>query len=54
MPSHALVDVAVRAMASGMDSPALRELAGLSPIDPRDARDLFNKALRELNVAPVS
>lgn len=51
--SDALPNVAVRAMESGMDSEALRELAGLVPIDPRDARDLFDKTLRELNVVPV-
>jgi hypothetical protein len=33
--------VAVKALESGMDSPSLREVAGLAPIDPREARELF-------------
>jgi hypothetical protein len=38
-------------LVEGYDSPALRELAGLSPRDdPRDIRNAFQQALVELNV----
>ncbi|MEY9212848.1 hypothetical protein NI17_003680 [Thermobifida halotolerans] len=41
LPTHA-----AHALARGLDSPALREVAGLGPTDP--AREVFAEALREL------
>ncbi len=50
-----LPGLAARALAEGLDSPALRELAGLSRNDPRQARDLFAVAMEQLGVeAPAS
>ena len=45
-----LPGLATRLLTDGYDSPALRELAGLAPFDPRDARDLFQKAQGELGL----
>ncbi|MEU6378875.1 hypothetical protein [Streptomyces sp. NPDC046909] len=43
---------AAEALAAGVDSPALRELAGLSRhADPRDIRDAFEQAVEELEIA---
>ncbi|MFD8636249.1 hypothetical protein [Streptomyces sp. NPDC059533] len=43
---------AAHALAVGVDSPALCELAGLSRrADPRDVRDAFEQALAELGIA---
>ncbi|GIJ43735.1 hypothetical protein Val02_06210 [Virgisporangium aliadipatigenens] len=39
---------AAQALARGVDSPALRELAGLGRADVRDATDLFDRAMSEL------
>ncbi|MEU5786139.1 hypothetical protein ABZ754_00230 [Micromonospora purpureochromogenes] len=39
--SERLPLLAAEALAEGSDSPALRELAGLSRADVREARDLF-------------
>lgn len=39
---------AAHALARGVDSPALRELAGLGRADVRDATDLFKRAMTEL------
>lgn len=44
--------IAAEALAVGVDSPALCELAGLSRhADPRDIRDTFERALAELGIA---
>ncbi|MBB4742591.1 hypothetical protein BJY16_006050 [Actinoplanes octamycinicus] len=40
--------VAAHALARGVDSPALRELAGLSRTDVREAADLLKQAMSEL------
>jgi hypothetical protein len=40
--------IAAQALARGVDSPALRELAGLGRADARDAADLLTRALQEL------
>jgi hypothetical protein len=48
--SDDLVDVATRALVRGIDSPALRQLAGLYPQDRREAGELFRVALGELAV----
>ncbi|WMX48673.1 hypothetical protein [Streptomyces roseicoloratus] len=49
--SEGLPMTAAQALAIGMDTPALRELAGLSRhADPRDIRDTFEQALQELGI----
>lgn len=50
-PSEELPAVAADALSRGVDSPALRALAGTSPREVRDARDLFIAALDELGIA---
>lgn len=49
-PSEELPDLAARALAEGIDAPALRELAGLTPADVREARDLFLLAMEQLGI----
>ncbi|MGV9806653.1 hypothetical protein [Micromonospora chersina] len=49
--SERLPDLAAEALTEGFDSPALRELAGLSRADVREARELFVHAARELGAA---
>ena len=53
-PSEDLPSVATAALASGIDSEARRELAGTSPRDVRDARDLFFQAADELGLSVPS
>jgi hypothetical protein len=50
LPSEQLPGLATDALSQGLDSPALRELAGTSPRDVRDARDFFLVALGELGI----
>jgi hypothetical protein len=50
-PSEDLPEVATELLTRGVDSPALRVLAGASSRDVREARDLFFVALDELGVA---
>src|SRR4029078_1676242 len=50
-PPEDLPVVAADALARGFDSPALREAAGISRRDIRDARDRFEDALAELGIA---
>ena len=45
---ESLPEVATRALGAGVDTQALRELAGLRPVDARVARDLFVRAAHEL------
>ena len=47
-PTEELPDLAARALADGIDAPALRELAGLSRADVREAQDLFLLAMEQL------
>jgi hypothetical protein len=48
---EAMPSIATNMLMEGYDSPALREVAGLSARDdPRDIRDSFQQALAELNV----
>ena len=47
-PTEELPDLAARALARGVDVPALRELAGLRSADVREARDLFLLAMEQL------
>lgn len=47
-PSEDLPGLAADALARGLDSPALRDAAGASPQDVREARDHFVAALDEL------
>lgn len=51
-PTEDLPDLAAEALAMGIDSPALRELAGTPSAAVRDARDLFMEAAHELGVEP--
>lgn len=53
-PSEELPDLAAWALVGEVDSPALRELAGLSPAEVREARDLFLAAMAELGVPAPS
>ena len=46
--SEELADVAVAALEEGLDSPALRVLAGLSPDEANEARRVLERALAEL------
>ena len=50
LPSEQLPGLATDALSQGLDSPALRELAGTSPRDVRDARDFILVALSELGI----
>jgi hypothetical protein len=50
IPPERMPYVAADLLASGYDSPLLREAAGASPSDPREARGLFIAALQELRV----
>jgi hypothetical protein len=43
-----LPTLASEALVTGWDSPSLRLLAGLDGVDPRDARDVFLRAISEL------
>lgn len=45
-----LVDLATESLADGVDSPSLRELAGLNLKDSREAVDLFQAAVDELGL----
>jgi hypothetical protein len=46
-PSEELVGLAVDALVAGLDGPALVELAGSEPGDPRTARDVFADVVLE-------
>jgi hypothetical protein len=48
--SEDLPGLATEALVRGLDSPSLREAAGLSPRDVRAAREAFVNALRELGL----
>lgn len=50
LPSERLPDLATEALSRGLDSPALRELAGASPRDVREAGDPLVVALGELGI----
>ena len=50
-PPEDLPDLATEALVGVVDSPSLRELAGTSPRDYQEARDLFRSAMSELGVA---
>lgn len=50
VPSEDLPGIATDALVRGVDSPSLRELAGLRPSDVREASDLFRAALDELGL----
>ena len=52
--SEELPAIATDALVRGLDSPSLRLLAGTSPRDVRDARDLLWSALDELGIAKPS
>jgi len=54
LPPHKLPDVAAAALQAGFDSPSLRLLAGLLPVESWRSRELFDGALQELNLASVS
>jgi hypothetical protein len=49
-----LPSIAVSALESGLDSPSLRVLAGLTPLDLDDAWTLFEGALSELQMPAMS
>jgi len=51
LPSEQLPDVATDWLVSGLDSPSLRELAGLGSPVMSEAAPLFERALSELEIA---
>ena len=53
-PSEELPMLAAEALARGLDSPSLREAAGSSKSEVRDAHDCFLRALEELNIEVVN
>jgi hypothetical protein len=48
--SDELPEIATQALERGLDSPSLRELAGLSAMGSREARDLFQAAVGEFGM----
>jgi hypothetical protein len=52
LASEDLPEIATEALVRGLDSPALRILAGQSRDDVRDSADLFRVALDELGIDP--
>lgn len=50
--SDQLIRLALDALISGVDTPALRRLAGLTRAEEPDAHDLFEEVIRELGLAP--
>lgn len=52
--AESLPAVACQALEDGLDSPSLRILAGLTPIEVGEARALFGRVLAELKVLPPS
>jgi hypothetical protein len=50
LASDDLLEIATEALARGLDSPALRALAGQARWDVRDSSDLFRVALDELGI----
>jgi hypothetical protein len=50
LPSNELPDFATQALESGLDTPALRQLAGELQPTMRDARPIFKKALAQLGI----
>jgi hypothetical protein len=53
-PTEQLPAMATEALSNGIDSPSLRELAGTSSSEVRDARDLFVQASQELGIETPS
>jgi hypothetical protein len=53
LASDGLSMLAAEALAEGQDSPALRELAGLSHSEHREAQDLLSQVLDELRLPPA-
>lgn len=49
-PAERLPGIATDSLVRGVDSPSLREAAGMSPNDVRDTTDIFEKALAELGI----
>jgi hypothetical protein len=49
-PSEELPAIATDALVRGLDSPTLRQAAGVSPRDVHDAEDLFRAAVAELGI----
>jgi len=43
--------VAMEALDAGADDPSLAQLAGLTPFDPREARDLFQQAVAMMRIS---
>lgn len=54
VPSEALAEAATQALVDGLDSPSLRQLAGVPvPEAPYEAPELCERALEELGMAPA-
>jgi hypothetical protein len=51
---HLLPQVAAKALENGTDTPALRQLAGLTTSEVGDVEKLFSKTLRELDRQPLT
>ncbi|HVQ19215.1 MAG TPA: hypothetical protein VMT27_09315 [Actinomycetes bacterium] len=50
--SDQLIQMALNALLDGVDTPALRQLAGLSRTEEPEAHDLFEQVIHELGLAP--
>ena len=50
--SDQLIQMALDALMADVDTPALRQLAGLTRNEEAEAHDLFNQAIHELGLAP--
>lgn len=50
--SNQLIQMALDALMAGIDTPALRQLAGLNLSEEPDAHDLFGQVIHELGLAP--
>jgi hypothetical protein len=54
VPEDRLADIAWEMMETGLDSPSLRTLTGLTQTGELELGALFNDALRELGLGPLS
>jgi hypothetical protein len=51
--SDELIQTALDALLDGVDTPALRQLAGLTRSEEPEAHDLFEQVIHELDLAPL-
>jgi hypothetical protein len=53
LPPERMPEAATELLIAGLDSPALRQAAGMDRADPREQRAMFGKALEELGELPL-